>query len=321
MIPILDDTEKKEKEVFYDFAQVDYNKIYDEIIKLAPEQETFVNSVKKIIPPQKNEIQRLQIQALDGNKYARQQIIEKHLRQALKAALNYSKKYKQPISETISIAIEGLIEAVDNYKPDKNGAFASYASMWMMQVIHRNILAKRYFIHYPVHVLEFYIIFFEDWEDYFSLEEIESMNDNFIRRVAKFLDWSIDMAKHILLAFLPFENFDDVYDEKNDNFKTSNISEYNFVDFNNLCEKNIEEDVIYIFIKEHIQMVLNTLPKREQEVINMRFGLNDSKSMTLEEIAKIYNITRERVRQIEAKAMKRLKHPRRIHNFQNYIYN
>ena len=141
---------------FEDFAQLDYNKVFSEIKSLSPLQEHFVNYVKNVIPPQRNEIQTLQYQVLEGNRYARERMIKMHLRQALKMALYFYETYEQSIDDMISLACEGLVKAVDNYKPNINGAFGSYASLWMMQVCNSNLLTKKSVFHYPSHFMELY---------------------------------------------------------------------------------------------------------------------------------------------------------------------
>ena len=82
---------------------------------------------------------------------------------------------------------------------------------------------------------------------------------------------------------------------------------------------HIEDDIIYESLKEQLNEVLHTLPERERKVLEMRFGLNNLKQMTLEEVGKYYNVSRERIRQIEKKALRRLRHPHRASGLRDYI--
>ena len=90
-----------------------------------------------VIPPQRGEIRQLKYQIVDGNTYARERMIEMHLRLALRVALQRAETYDMDIEDAIGYACIGLVIAVDKYDPDTSGAFASYASLWMIQNISR----------------------------------------------------------------------------------------------------------------------------------------------------------------------------------------
>ena len=83
--------------------------------------------------------------------------------------------------------------------------------------------------------------------------------------------------------------------------------------------ENPATQTAYTLLQEQLREVLSTLPPREQEVLKMRFGLDDGYSLTLEEVGLYFNVTRERIRQIEAKALRRLRHPRRANGLRDYI--
>jgi RNA polymerase primary sigma factor len=83
--------------------------------------------------------------------------------------------------------------------------------------------------------------------------------------------------------------------------------------------ENPASKTAYTLLREHVQMILSTLPPREQEVLKMRFGLDDGYSLTLEEVGLYFNVTRERIRQIESKALRRLSHPRRSHGLREFM--
>lgn len=153
-------------EAFEDWAHNDYESIYKQIIEKEPEQELFINYIRNIVPPQRHEMQNLKYQLLEGNKFARKRVIEMHLRLAVKQALKFSKQFEQDLNEMISCSCEGLILAVDAYKPDENRKFSAYASLWIMNVMKRNINTKRLLFYYPTHVLEKYIILFKNREKF-----------------------------------------------------------------------------------------------------------------------------------------------------------
>ena len=141
---------------FDDFAQSDYDAVYTRIIELSPSLESFVSYVRMVIPPQKGEIRQLKYQIVDGNTYARERMIEMHLRLALRVALQRAETYDMDIEDAIGYACIGLVIAVDKYDPDTSGAFASYASLWMIQNISRVQSTQRPLIYYPVHQKEGY---------------------------------------------------------------------------------------------------------------------------------------------------------------------
>ena len=143
-----------EDEEFDDFAQSDYDAVYSRIIELSPSLEPFVNKVKNIVPPQRQEIKQLKYQIVDGNEYARTRMIEMHLRVALRIALQRSEAYDMDIEDAVGYAYIGLIIAVDKYDPDTSGAFASYATLWILQNISREQSTLRPLVYYPAHQKE-----------------------------------------------------------------------------------------------------------------------------------------------------------------------
>lgn len=145
-----------DEDEYDDFAQSDYEAVYNRIIELSPSLEPFVNGVRDIIPPQRHEIKQLKYQIVDGNEYARSRMIEMHLRIALRVALQRSEVFDMDIEDAIGYACIGLIIAVDKYDPDTFGAFASYATLWILQNISREQSTRRPLVYYPVHQKENY---------------------------------------------------------------------------------------------------------------------------------------------------------------------
>ena len=139
-----------------DFAQSDYEVVYNRVAELSPSLEPFVSYIKNILPPQRGEIKQLKYQIVDGNAYARTRMIEMHLRLALRVALQRAEIYDMDIEDAVGYACVGLIIAVDRYDPDTSGAFASYASLWILQNISREQSTRRPLIYYPVHKKEGY---------------------------------------------------------------------------------------------------------------------------------------------------------------------
>ncbi len=118
-----------------DYAQVDYEDIYSKIKERSSALAPFVDAVREIRPPQRNETKKLKYQVTEGNQHARDRMIEMNLRLALRIALQRAESYDMEIEDAVSYACLGLIMAVDKYDPDSSGPFASYASMWILQNI------------------------------------------------------------------------------------------------------------------------------------------------------------------------------------------
>lgn len=299
---------------FENFAHLDYDKIFSEIKSLSPIQEYFVNYVKNIIPPQRNEIQTLQYQVLESNIYARTRMIEMHLRQALKIALYFCKTYEQSLDDMISLSCEGLINAVDNYKPDFNGAFSSYATLWMMQVCNRGFATKCPLIHYPAHFMELYIKLFKNKELLYN-DDIISSDKKHIETLSKFLGCSEKSTYRIISAFYPFRNFESIY-----NWCCSLFDSTDFYDHENECLDFILCRKINGFLDDCVK---NTkLQAKELKILKERNGYYTNRNLTLATLGKKYGLTRERVRQIEKKAILKIlngKYKTKLFELYNYL--
>ena len=303
---------ESQKDEFEDFSHSDYEPVYSKIVELDSSQKFFVDYVRKIVPPQRREMQKLQYQMVEGNQFARKRVIEMHIRLALKLALQYSERYENEISEMISLACEGLCKAADSFKPDENGSFSGYASYWIMNVFMRNMETKRPLVYYPSQNLNAYFKLYK-YLDYLNIENDGAIVDDFnINKIAKFLNISETAAKELAFAFVPFEPLNE-------------LLEYGDVDMTDkICTDMLAKDFEEIF---------QLLRPKERCVLKLRFGMynkndfdfkkiqdivtkkvwhgdgiyNYSIPLTLDEIARIFNVTRERIRQIESKALKKIK--------------
>lgn len=138
------------EEEYKDYSQIDYNTVYDFYDRNYPQMHHIINYIKAT-PPQKGENNSLIIQMRSGNVFARNYVIEKNLRTALRIAMNYADKTTIPVDELFSVACEGLISAVDAFDPFSGSYFTSYVSFWIMQKIDRYIMDNQYTIRLHVH--------------------------------------------------------------------------------------------------------------------------------------------------------------------------
>ena len=148
--PVID-ADSSAKNNYDDYAQSDYDVIFDRVIELDPELETFITIVRNIVPPQAREMDQLKYQVQEGNSFARERVIQMHLRFAVRIALQRAETYNCEIADTLQEACIGLITAVDKYDPDSDDLFGSYASLWILQNICRRQETQRSTVYYPAH--------------------------------------------------------------------------------------------------------------------------------------------------------------------------
>ena len=129
-----------------DYAQGDYETVFNRVIELDPGLEIFINTVRAVVPPQAREMDQLIFQVQEGNLYARERLIQIHLRFAVRIALQRAEIYDCEIADTLQEACVGLVTAVDRYDPDSNGSFGSYASLWMLLIISCAQVMRRHII-------------------------------------------------------------------------------------------------------------------------------------------------------------------------------
>ena len=243
---------ESQKDEFEDFSHSDYEPVYSKIVELDSSQKFFVDYVRKIVPPQRREMQQLQYQMLEGNQFARKRVIEMHLRLALKFALQYSERYENEISEMIPLACEGLCKAADSFKPDENGSFSGYASYWIMNVFMRNMETKRPLVYYPSQNLNAYFKLYK-YLDYLNIENDGSIVEDFnINKIAKFLNTTEETAKELAFAFIPFEPLDE-------------LNEYS--------DSDIDDRICNDMLAKEFEEILQLLRPKERCVLKLRFGM------------------------------------------------
>ena len=304
--------EVDEDEDFGDYAQIDYDAIYNEIIQIDPGQVELVNEVRSIIPPQYREVSQLKYLVKEGNEHARQRMIEMHLRHALRLALQRTKQYDMEFADAIDTAVMGLIIAVDRYDPDTSGPFASYASLWILQTMGREQATQNPLMYFPVHRKELYFNVYPTLKRYGCIECPDlSVCPKAAQMIVDRTGCTAEQVPDVLRMIVPFESLDMYF--KNiemcfeDNpcfYKTNRILSYD-------GEEQLNEEISGILMKEQIMDVLDTLTPREEKVLRLRHGFDDEGEKTLEEIGQMFSLTRERIRQIEQKAIRKLRHPSR----------
>lgn len=319
-IPSHIDYKANEDEEIDDFAQSDYESVFKQVVQLEPSLEPLINDIRNIIPPQYKEISQLKYQVKEGNVYARKRMIEMHLRQAVKIALQNAEAYDMDVEDAFEYACIGLITAVDRYDPDTNGAFSSYASFWMFQNISRHQPTQNPHIYYPVHKKESYLAIYPELKQRGCLgcDLMQRCSDlqNFIMEK---LNCTSEQINDILMAVLKPYSIEQcldsmtVVDAEDLGYVTNNYADFFVSNF------DLDAHIDKCFLKSDLKKLLETLTDREKDIIIARFGLDGTSQKTLAEVGNIFHVTRERIRQIEAKALKKLRKPSRSNKIKDYL--
>lgn len=314
-----------DQEDYNDYAQSDYEAVYNRIIELDNTLEPLIAEIRNIKPPQRKEFSQIKYQVLEGNQHARNRMIEMHLRIAVKIALQRAEAYDTDIQDSISEAFIGLITAVDKYEPDTNGAFGSYASMWVLQNISRNQPTQRALVYYPVHKKDSYFVAYPLLKTYGYIGDSDLLNNDDVREfLHQKLSFTNEQTDEVLLATIPFVSFEEYYstfEENNsvcDKYENSDEKDV-LVPRELISDVDIDNQVAGIILKEQLTEVLGTLSEKERKVLVLRYGLDNGEAKTLEDVGKEFNVTRERIRQIEVKALRKLRHPSRGKKLRDYL--
>lgn len=307
----------KDVDHFEDYSRIDYEAIFEEIISLSPELEDVVELIRKLPPPQYGEISALTTQTAAGNTYARERLILIHLRVALKIALSMAKSHQYDIVDAVSAGFLGLVIAVDRFDPDGFSAFLSYASLWIQQNINRECTPVWMEYYFPAHYKEKMLPAYERYLNHWCGDCVPGrICETLVSEIADSLEISFGEANEYLAAAIKqAENH--LY--LSDYFEESDCEEpLPWPQELIRTDEMLFEEVTACALKEQLIDVLATLTPREEKVLKLRFGLEAGRTRTLEEVGKEFNVTRERIRQINAKAFRKLRHPSRAKKLKDF---
>lgn len=284
----------RELEDYVDNSHIDYDAFFDKVICEYPNMAHFVEEVRKIPPPQMREWQVLMTQVRNGNNYARERLILMYSRTIMKNAYDFSCVNHTDFEDSFQDGLVGLITAIEKYDITRPETFVSYFPMWGWQTMSRYAFFSGTAVTYPIHVKDkIYKIFartrellgdleLDKVDEYYSWEELFGMTED-------------EYAVYCMFPYIELTE------------ENALVLESSYTNIESLELKSI------------IREILSNLSEKERKVLELRFGLIDGVNQTLEEVGVEFGVTRERIRQIEARALRKLQNNRKLRSLREFI--
>ena len=263
------------------------------------------NATEEELAEIKEEIKNLQ-KDLDAGDEAKKRLAEANLRLVVSIAKRYVGR-GMLFLDLIQEGNLGLIKAVEKFDYRKGYKFSTYATWWIRQAITRAIADQARTIRIPVHMVE-------------TINKLIRVSRQLLQElgreptpeeIAAEMNMPVDRVREILKISQEPVSLETPIGEEED----SHLGDF-------IQDDNVPvpaDAAAFTLLKEQLEEVLGTLTEREQKVLTLRFGLEDGRARTLEEVGKEFNVTRERIRQIEAKALRKLRHPSRSRKLKDYL--
>ena len=283
-----------------DFQDYSENVAIDDPVKI------YLKDIGKVPLLTSEEETDIAIRISNGDKEAKQRLSEANLRLVVSIAKRYLGRGMQFL-DLIQEGNLGLIKAVEKFDHTKGFKFSTYATWWIRQAITRAIADQARTIRIPVHMVE-------------TINKVKKASSQLLHitghepsaeEIADLLDMPVDKVKEITRLSQEPVSLETPIGEEEDSHLGDFIPDDD--------APAPQEAASNTLLKEQLSAVLSTLTPREAKVLRLRFGLDDGRSRTLEEVGEEFNVTRERIRQIEAKALRKLRHPSRSKKLRDFL--
>lgn len=299
-----DDDEEKEEEEEIDIEKIDLS--VPDFINIDDPVRMYLKEIGKVALLTGEEEVELAKRLEMGDEIARQRLAEANLRLVVSIAKRYVGRGMQFL-DLIQEGNLGLIKAVEKFDYRKGFKFSTYATWWIRQAITRAIADQARTIRIPVHMVE-------------TINKLVRVSRQLLQEmgreptpeeIAEVMELSVERVREILKISQEPVSLETPIGEEEDSHLGDFIKDENAA---------VPSDAAaFTLLKEQLVEVLGTLTDREQKVLRLRFGLDDGRARTLEEVGKEFSVTRERIRQIEAKALRKLRHPSRSRKLKDYL--
>jgi len=293
--------EMEEEDVAADTAVYLDDDVADDSVRL------YLREIGKIPLLSAEEELNLAKRVVKGDKGAKDKMAEANMRLVVSIAKRYVGRGLD-LLDLIQEGNTGLLRAVEKFDPDKGFKFSTYATWWIRQAITRAIADQARTIRIPVHMVETINKLLRTQRRLTQELNREPTNEE----IAKAMEIDVDKVEHIMKIKQDISSLDaSIRDDEEDSVLADFIEDEDTV--------SPEESATGQLLKEQVKDMLSALTEREQKILKLRFGLEDGKSHTLEEVGQEFSVTRERIRQIEAKALAKLRKHRDAKKLHDYI--
>ena len=304
-IEVLEDMDKELDEIEVSKEELEDLSV-PEGINIDDHVKMYLKEIGKVDLLSAEEETRLAKLMSEGDEEAKKKLAEANLRLVVSIAKRYVGRGMMFL-DLIQEGNLGLIRAVDKFDYTKGYKFSTYATWWIRQAITRAIADQARTIRIPVHMVE-------------TINKLVRVSRQLVQELgreptteelAKGLNMSVEKVREISKISQEPVSLETPIGEEEDSHLGDFIPDDD--------EPAPAEAASYVLLKEQLSDVLNSLTSREAKVLKLRFGLTDGRQRTLEEVGKEFNVTRERIRQIEAKALRKLRHPSRSKKLKDFL--
>lgn len=303
----LDKNVSSVKEEIEEVSDIEQAEDLNQFANLDDSVKMYLKEIGKIPLLSKEDELELAKKVSEGDELAKQKLVESNLRLVVSIARKYLKK-GMPILDLIQEGTLGLIKAAEKFDYTKGFKFSTYATWWIRQGITRAIADQARTIRVPVHMVE-------------KINKLSNVSMTLSKKlgrepkpeeIAKEMNMPVSKVVEVINISQKPKSIESTIGKEDDTELEEVIAD----------EKTLspEEIVTTSLLKEQIEEVLQTLSEKEKGVLELRYGLHDGERRTLEEVGRAFNVTRERARQIENKALRKLAHPSRANKLRDYYY-